>query len=203
MASFLIRPATLEQKDDELLVDFMDSQIAWLSEIGSAEQWGTESVRESRPDVGKRAQEWIERSERENQWGLEWCRAFVAGAETALGNAESTHSIPVSALVLEGKSPEYVRSILPEQDEKDPFVYLAYLMSNRKAGVLGKGAGSALIAFAKDRVREAGVLRICLDCFAGNDRKLVKYYESQGFHLIKEFAAGDKNWPCAVLEMRL
>ncbi|OAF59539.1 hypothetical protein VC83_04070 [Pseudogymnoascus destructans] len=68
-------------------------------------------------------------------------------------------------------------------DESDPFVYLAYLISNRDAGEERKGAAAKLIAFVKEQVRSAGLKRICLDCFKGNDRKLVRYYESQGLKM--------------------
>jgi len=82
--------------------------------------------------------------------------------------------MPLAALVLESKAPAYTRSIIPEQDESDPFVYLTYLISNRQAGEERKGAGAALIELAKEQTRSAGLKRICLDCWRGNDRKLVK-----------------------------
>jgi hypothetical protein len=88
--------------------------------------------------------------------------------------AEASSGIPVAGIVLDSKAPAYVHSILPEQDESDPFVYLAYLMSNRHSGEERKGAAAALIAFAKDQVQSVGLNRICVDCWRGNDRKLVR-----------------------------
>ncbi|KFY70497.1 hypothetical protein V499_09120 [Pseudogymnoascus sp. VKM F-103] len=189
-----IRPATIAASDHELLVDFQESQIPWLSTIGSADQWGTKSVREANPAVTQKARSWIERSEQNAPWGSEWCRASIA---------ESSSGVPVAGLVLDSKAPAYVSSVLPEQDESDPFVYLAYLISNRDAGEERKGAAAALIGFAKEQVRSTGVKRICVDCFRGNDRKLVRYYESQGFKVLEDFTAGEKEWQGCVLEMRL
>ncbi|KAI0855392.1 hypothetical protein F4860DRAFT_496450 [Xylaria cubensis] len=189
-----IRPATMAALDHELLVDFQESQISWLSTVGSGDQWGTKSIREVNPTASERARSWIEKSEQGAQWSSDWCRAFVA---------EASSGVPVAGLVLDSKAPAYVSSVLPEQDESDPFVYLAYLISNRHAGEERKGAAAALLDLAKDQVRDMGLNRICLDCWRGNDRKLVRYYESQGFRLLEDFTAGKNDWPGCVLEMRL
>lgn len=164
-SAFIIRPAARESSDAELLIGFKDSQISWLSAVGSIGQWGTQPSRESNPSILERCNRWVEKSEQRAEWGSEWCRAFVA---------EASSGTPVAGLVLAAESPAVTRAILPEQDEKDPFVYLAYLISNREAGGEEKGAGAALVAFAKEETRRAGLKRICLDCWAGNDRKLVK-----------------------------
>lgn len=163
--SLTIRPATMAASDHELFIDFRDSQLSWLSTVGSGDQWGTKSIREVDPTASGRTRSWIERSEQNAQWSSDWCRSFVA---------EASSGVLVAGIVLDSKAPAYVHSVLPEQDESDPFVYLAYLMSNRHAGEERKGAAAALIAFAKDQVRSAGLNRICLDCWRGNDRKLVR-----------------------------
>ena len=163
--SLTIRPATIAASDHELFVDFQDSQISWLSTVGSADQWGTKSIREVNPTATERTRSWIERSEQNAQWSGDWCQAFVA---------EASNGVPVAGLVLDSKAPAYVRSVLPEQDENDPFVYLAYLISNRRAGEERKGAAAALIALAKDQVHSVGLNHMCLDCWRGNDRKLVR-----------------------------
>lgn len=163
--TFTFRPATIAANDHELLVDFQESQIPWLSTVGSGEQWGTQPIRERNPQISDKTRAWIERSEKQAPWSNEWCRAYVA---------EASDGTPVAGLVLESKANYYVHAVLPEQDEKDPFVYLAYLISNRDAGEKTKGAGSALVEFAKEQTRGVGLKRICVDCWRGNDRKLVK-----------------------------
>lgn len=160
-----IRPATLAASDHELFVDLKDSHIQWLSSVGSIAQWGTKTSREANPSVGERTHAWVERSEQHAPWGDDWCRAFVA---------ETPSGTPVAGLVLDSKAPAHLGSVIPQQDESDPFVYLAYLMTNRNAGDESKGAGAALITLAKEQTRSARLKRLCVDCWAGNDRKLVK-----------------------------
>lgn len=164
-AQLTIRPATLARLDDDLLIDLKDSQIEWLATVGSTEQWGTRPSRESNPSVAERCHSWVQRSEKHTPWSADWCRAFIA---------EASPGMPLAGLVLESKAPPCTRSIIPEQDDGDPFVYLAYLISNRHASEQRKGAGAALIELAKEQTRSAGLTRICLDCWRGNDRKLVK-----------------------------
>lgn len=160
-----IRPATLAGSDHELFIDFQESQISWLSAVGSGDQWGTKSIRESRPESVEKVRSWVEKSESNASWGDDWCRAFVA---------ESSNGTPLAGMVLDSKASAYVNTVLPEQDRNDPFVYLEYLISNRNAGEERKGAASALISFAKDQVRSIGLSRMCVDCWRGNDRKLVR-----------------------------
>lgn len=182
MSTFNIRPATISHGDDELFLDLWDSQLPWLAENGGADQWGTQSIREARPEAGDRVRGWLKHSEAGTPWGPEWCRAFVAEAQPlsktdhpgAQKNGQPSDPVHVAAISLESKAAPYTASILPGQDESDPFVYVIYLMSNRSAGELSKGAGSALIQYAKQVAAAHGIKRLCLDCYRGNDRKLVK-----------------------------
>ncbi|KAK4688523.1 hypothetical protein P7C73_g1589, partial [Tremellales sp. Uapishka_1] len=198
MSPFTIRPATTAASDPQLLVDFQDSQISWLSSMGSGGQWGTQSVRND-PARSAKTRGWVTLSERNAPWNggsAEWCRAYVA---------EASDGTPVAGLVLDNHAPAYVRSVLPEQDERDPFVYLAYVISDRNVPQ-GKGSGAALIAFAKEQTRDAGVKRLCLDCWRGNDGKLVRYYESQGFVVVGSYdvpVPEKEDWLGCVLEIRL
>lgn len=166
--SLTIRPATLTTADQDLFIDFKDSQLKWLSAVGSTGQWGTKPAREENPTVSERSHLWVERSERHAPWGDDWCRAFVAEAASS--------GAPLAGLVLESKAPAHLSSFIrdTEQDQSEPFVYLAYLISNRNVGEERKGVGAALIALAKEETRGAGLNRLCLDCWRGNDRKLVR-----------------------------
>src|ERR1700710_1283682 len=94
-ASLTIRPATMAASDHELLVDFQDSQISWLSTVGSGDQWGTKSIREANPAASEKTRSWIERSEQIAKWSSDWCRAFMA---------EASNGVPVAGLVLDSKA---------------------------------------------------------------------------------------------------
>ena len=178
MPTFNIRPATISYGDDELFLDLWDSQLAWLAGNGGAGQWGTQSIRQARPEARDKVRGWLKQSDTGTPWGPDWCRAFVAEAQssnsTGLLEAHKEDPIPVAAISLESKAAAYTESILPTQDENGPFVYVSYLMSNRSAGEVSKGAGSALIQYAKKVAAAHGIKRLCLDCYRGNDRKLVK-----------------------------
>ena len=114
-------------------------------------------------------------------------RAYIAEAEVTEDEltpeqrelahqvSDGKFRIPVAGMILSAESMEYVRDILPKQDEQDPFVYLAYLLSDRRARPIGKGAGAALIRHAQEEARRLGINRICGDCWRGNERRLVKY----------------------------
>ncbi|KAK4503048.1 hypothetical protein PRZ48_006475 [Zasmidium cellare] len=163
---FKIRPASLTTSDDTLLLDFQESQIPWLTANGGAGQWGTESIRLTRPDSALKTRAWITKSQRQSPWGSgDWCRAYIAEAEDGT---------PVGGLVLEDKAAGYVRGVLPEQDAGDAFVYLTYLISNRGAGEKARGVGRVLIERAGVEARGVGVRRVCLDCYRGNERRLVR-----------------------------
>jgi hypothetical protein len=77
-------------------------------------------------------------------------------------------------MVFQGQSSEYVREIVPKNDDNNPFIYVLYLMSDRRTAPHGKGAETALISHAKDEARKLGLRRLCLDCWRGNDNKLVQ-----------------------------
>lgn len=171
--AFTIREASLAKSDPNLLVDLMDSQIAWLCSIGSSGQWGSDPVRESRPDILSRPLKWIQQSEEKHGWGPQWCRAFVAEVPNSV-EVNATTPLAAGAIVLEPVSASYVRDVLPEQDESDPFVYVSFIMSNRNAAQASKGTGAVLLEMAKEGAREVGVSRICLDCYRGNERRLVR-----------------------------
>lgn len=136
---FNIRRGTEAYGDAELLLDLWASQISWLSTIGSHDQWGTRPIRETRPQAPGMMKDFVQRSDRNDDWNPEWCRVFIA--ETSTGAVTPEASVAAAAIVLEAKANEQARSVLPEQDEEDPFLYVMYLMSNRDAGPLGKGAG--------------------------------------------------------------
>ena len=189
MASLHIRPASSAADDGLRLLKNFDSQLPWLATVGSGTQWGS-TPRSSQEDVLAKYRAKVSKSEAEwhAPWSEEWTRAYIAEVEVADEDLTSEHRelatepsgpdgklrVPVAAMILAGESMDYVRSILPKQDENDPFVYLAYLLSDRRVRPLGKGAGGALISIAKEEAKRLGVARICSDCWRGNDRKLVR-----------------------------
>jgi hypothetical protein len=173
MAPFCIRAGSSAKHDGELILRMTDSQLAYLADIGSAEQWGTSSLSKDELQQTKyRAT--VRRSEETHDEGLSpsWTRVFIA--ETS----DSSDLMLVAAMVLETEATQYAAEALSKLGSPEPFIYLTYLVTDRNQAGAGRGAGAALIRHARTEAERVGVLRICLDCWRGNDRKLVRYAAS-------------------------
>lgn len=189
MSSIHIRPASAANDDGLRLLQNLDSQLPWLSSIGSNAQWGNSS-RSDQEDQRAKYRSKIEDSERgwDHPWSRDWIRAYIAEVEVKREDLsfellelaiESTKDdisvrLPIAGMILQGRSSDYVRDIVPENDDDDPFVYMLYLMSDRRTTQYGKGAGAVLISHAKEEVQNLGLKRICVDCWRGNDQRLVR-----------------------------
>ena len=182
-----IRPASSAQDDGKKILEFTDSQLPYLASIGSAEQWGSASV-SVRDAAQQKYKRLVERSEEEQTWGTDWTKIFILDAEVdndelsddfrslvTSHDQDSRHAVlPVAAMILEGRSSDYTRPVLPEQDALDPFLYVRYLVTDRRAGKLSQGSGQRLLEHADEVAGSLGVGRLCLDGWNGNDYLLVK-----------------------------
>ena len=98
----------------------------------------------------------------------------------------------VGVLVV-GPAHDYV----PPTDE--PEVYVRLLVTSRDHG--GLGIGTALLDEARSLARSTGISLLRVDCYGGDDRSLVRFYEKAGFTPVSEFKVGD--WPGQLLAQRL
>jgi GNAT superfamily N-acetyltransferase len=86
----------------------------------------------------------------------------------------------------------------------EPELYVRLLVTERASA--GQNIGGVLLDHARKLARDAGVSLMRVDCFAGADGALVRYYESQGFTRDVEFAVprvNEPDWPGQVLAQRL
>ena len=81
----------------------------------------------------------------------------------------------------------------------EPELYVVVLIASRER--FARGAGEHLLAFAEDEARERGLGLLRVDCFAGNDGALVRFYEGCGFSNVEQFWVGE--WPGQVLSRRM
>jgi GNAT superfamily N-acetyltransferase len=81
----------------------------------------------------------------------------------------------------------------------EPELYVVALVGNRDERA--RGAGRALLAFAEAVARELEVSLLRVDCYAGGDGQLVRFYESAGYTATDPFEV--QGWPGQVLELRL
>jgi GNAT superfamily N-acetyltransferase len=84
----------------------------------------------------------------------------------------------------------------------EPELYVNLLVTDRAHA--GRGIGRALLGHARKLAEERGVGLLRVDCYAGDDRALVTYYEREGFHATAPFTVETPRgpWPGQVLEMR-
>ncbi|MFE6050882.1 GNAT family N-acetyltransferase [Kitasatospora sp. NPDC056446] len=89
----------------------------------------------------------------------------------------------------------------PTVDERELYVRLLVTDRSRK----GSGIGAALIADAVEETRRRGIGLMRVDCYAGNDRKLVGRYRALGFTETVGFEVEQPSgpWPGQVLEIRV
>ena len=100
---------------------------------------------------------------------------------------------PAGTLTLSAHPAPYVAPA----DEPERYVHL--LVTDR--AFRGLGVGSALLAHAVAETRREGVGLLRVDCYAGDDQRLVAYYRSQGFTPTETFTVGE--WPGQVLAQRV
>ncbi|USW55941.1 Putative acyl-CoA N-acyltransferase [Septoria linicola] len=215
---FHIRPVSSALDDGLRIINFVDSQLPFLARVGSEGQWGSDLLSgDAEKQQGYRKM--VKCAESQHPWGEQWTRAFVAEVELdrdtwpdelhnlsrpnyAPGTSGSeSYLLPVAAIVLEDHAEDYVHEVLPKRNTDNPFVYVRFLVTDRRTGQLSKDAATALLDYAKAAARSLNISRLCLDCWSGNDRKLVRYYEKHSFHLLGDVMHDD--WPAAILECRI
>ncbi|KAK4497838.1 hypothetical protein PRZ48_010492 [Zasmidium cellare] len=220
--TFYIRPASNALEDGRRILEFVDSQLPYLQRLGSEGQWGLEPFGDDeRTQQGyKGIVTNSEATEKGRPWDRNSTKAFIAEVDipvekltpeikAIMSPQEATESngfvrLRVASMFVDGRSVGYARPVLPEQDDNDPFLYVAHVVSDRRAVPWCNGAGNALLEHAKKEAQSLGLGRICLDCWNGNGGRLVKYYEAKGYQpLGVVFDDGEKDWPATVMELRL
>ncbi|TWD82448.1 N-acetylglutamate synthase-like GNAT family acetyltransferase [Kribbella amoyensis] len=149
------------------------------------------------------ATEWLVAQGRTDQWGTERHSANPRRVEQVTGFAADgglwiaeRDGRAVGALAV-GAALPYV----PPATE--PELYVRLLVTDRAAK--GTGIGTALLDHARSLAKELGVGMLRVDCFAGGDGALVRYYEGQGFTRAEAFEVpvNDSAWPGQLLIQRL
>ncbi|MBB4938644.1 GNAT superfamily N-acetyltransferase [Streptosporangium album] len=142
---------------------------------------------------------WLTAQGRTGQWGsvpfstdpvrVERVTSWAADGGMRIAEIDGE---PAGCLVV-GPAMTYV-SPAPE-----PELYVQVLVIDQRFH--GHGVGSVLLERAVAEAVGQGVSLVRVDCYAGDDGRLVKYYESQGFTRAETFMVGE--WPGQVLQMRL
>ena len=162
--------------DVPVILGMLDSCVEWLVSQGRTGQWGTKPLSES-PKTVESVVRYMDEGE-----------AFIAEGD----------GVPAGTLTLTDSPGPYLAHLPPVGE---PERYIHWLASDRR--FKGHGVGSALLAHAAEVTRRAGVGLLRVDCYAGDDRGLVAYYEGNGFTATEPYTVGDSDWPGQVLAMRV
>jgi GNAT superfamily N-acetyltransferase len=147
---------------------------------------------------------WLVAQGRPGQWGTRplsveprhqtrisgWAR----GGELFLAHLDGR---PVGALAV-GDAPGYI------PPAAEPEIYVNLLVTDH--AYAGRDVGGRLLHHARRLAAEGGVPVVRVDCYAGDDQALVRYYERQGFRRVAPFSvelADNRVWPGQLLEYRL
>lgn len=150
-----------------------------------------------------RATEWLVARGRADQWGTAPQsadpRRVAQVTEYADGDGlwiAELDGQPAGALAVGAARPYAPPATAPE-------LYVRLLVTDRPHA--GRGVGGALLDHARALARQRGVEMLRVDCFAGGDGDLVRYYESQGFTRTETFTVDTPRgpWPGQLLVQRL
>lgn len=148
------------------------------------------------------AQDWLATLGRTGQWGTDHWSGVPAAVDrfTQLATTASVWLAVVEGgvagvIITSATPPDYV----PPASE--PEHYVSLLVTAR--AFAGQGVGATLLAHARTEARTAGVGLLRVDCYDGDDHRLVAYYEKQGFTPVATFAAKNGTWPGRLLAQRL
>ena len=149
------------------------------------------------------ATRWLVGQGRTGQWGTEPHSTDPRRIAQAEGWASSgglylavLGDQPVGALAVGTATPYVPPAVEPE-------LYVNLLVTDRSRK--GQRIGGRLLAYAEQIARDRGVDLLRVDCYGGDDRALVRYYEHQGFTATEGFVVDlpGRQWPGQLLERRL
>lgn len=192
-----LRPGTVD--DAPAMVRLMDIAVDWLSSRGIPDQWGTKRPSED-PDRVKQITDFAKSGGTWVAIDTKFQDQLNSNIETISQEKEGNESQArdaslkgvVGALTV-GDANAYIKPVT------EPELYVNLLISHRAWA--GYGLGRKLLEQARKMARESGISLLRVDCYAGGDGQLVRYYESQGFEKTDRFEI--KGWQGQVLAQRL
>ncbi|KDN78741.1 GNAT family N-acetyltransferase [Streptomyces olindensis] len=162
--------------DIPAILGMLDSCVEWLVSQGRTGQWGTKPLSQ-------------------NPKTVESVRRYMAEGSVYMAEVDG---VPAATVTLTDSPGAYLSDLAPAGE---PERYIHWLASDRR--FKGHGVGSALLAHAAEETRRAGVSLLRVDCYAGDDGKLVRYYEANGFTPVQSFTVGENDWPGRLLARRV
>lgn len=172
-------------EDVAAVLGLLDKAASWLVAQGRTGQWGS-GKQSTDPRRIATVRGWAESG------GL--YLAWLDGEDRADGEnrRDRADGEAVGALAV-GEAPAYAGPAT------EPELYVNLLVTDRDHA--GKGIGAALLEHARELAEAAGKHLLRLDCYAGDDRALVRYYESQGYTATESLTLDTPRgpWPGQIL----
>lgn len=164
--------------DADYIVAAFDSTLPFLSSVGSAAQWGTTPLSQIDGFHALRAKA-VDASVSYRLTGEgDPVRVFIIEAETMKEEGEGEEYIPVGSSTLhEEFFPGYVtcqKHLEGITKTAENFLFIEVLVTDFRAGPLRKGAGAELVRHAVGYARERGKDVVYVECWAGNEGRLVR-----------------------------
>ncbi|MBF9068053.1 GNAT family N-acetyltransferase [Streptacidiphilus fuscans] len=155
----------------------MDGIMDWLLSLGRTAQWGTTY--------------WSAVPARVNLITDRIARRELRVAETEGGE--------IAGILSVSETPgAYIRPA------EEPELFINLLATSRE--FKGQNVGGLLIATAKEEARRRGHGLMRVDCFAGDDGRLKRWYASQGFKEVEPFTVQREtgpDWPGMLFAMHV
>ncbi|KAJ5950328.1 uncharacterized protein N7479_008741 [Penicillium vulpinum] len=181
--------------DVPAVINLLDTAVKWLVSRGGIGQWGATPFSEN----PQRAEQLKESATTGH--GL-WLAIKVTDGTAMDQNQHS--DIPPKAI--EGEAPRSIIGAIAVGERmpyvaavSEPELYVRLLVTDRQQA--GNGIGKRLLEHARDLAKGAGISLLRVDCYAGGEGNLAKYYESQGFKPSERLDL--EGWPCQVLVQHL
>ncbi|WP_246157597.1 GNAT family N-acetyltransferase [Catellatospora sichuanensis] len=145
------------------------------------------------------AGDWLVAQGRPGQWGTGRQSANPRRQAQARdwGEADGFHIAEIDGVVVGALVVGLPADFAPQPSEPDLYVNLLLADVRRR----GQGIGALLLDHARELARATGIGLLRLDCYDGDDRKLVRYYEGQGFTATAPLTFGA--WTGRVMEQSL
>lgn len=166
-----------DEDDIDFVLHAFDSALPYLASIGSEAQWGT-ALFSKKPERRKQFTDSVQESyglantqHAEQSDVKRWQHMLVYEIKTP-----DDKWTRVAALGVSNRFPDYVPKDLASSDlrQATDYHYLNYLIADRRAGELAKGAAAQLVRYAEEQCKQHGKTTFYGDCWRGNNDGLMK-----------------------------
>ncbi|KAJ1028386.1 hypothetical protein NDA16_001553 [Ustilago loliicola] len=169
--------ANPDESDVDFILYAFDSALPYLASIGSEAQWGTVPF-SKKPERRRSFSEYAQESYKLNAESKPTLHSSTDNYQHLIVYEVQTEAgwLRVAALGISTGFPGYVPQELAAEKVRKAtdYLYLNYLIVDRRTGDLAKGSGNHLVTFATEQARSLDKRIFYGDCWRGNNDGLIK-----------------------------